>query len=174
MNDAHARGEIQQPIPTHNGEYPIIQYADDTIVVMPACPLQANRMKQMLFQYATSVGLKINFHKSTLVPINLDRVRAEELSHIFGCVVGQMPFTYLGLPMGTTRPSIVDLMPLVSSVQRRIPAMASPLDYGSKLTLVNSVVTSLAIYAMCSIKLHPRIIKHLDKLRRCCLWQKKI
>lgn len=142
-------------------------------MVMPACPRQAAQMKRILLDYATSVGLSINFHKSTLVPINIDQTTASSLPQIFGCVIGQMPFTYLGLPMGTTRPTIMDLMPMVASVQRRVPAAASLLDYGSKLTLVNSVVTSLAIYAMCSIKLNPKIVEHLDKLRRCCLWQKK-
>ena len=38
--------------------------------------------------------------------------------------------------------------------------------------MVNSVITSLVIYAMCSIKLPPKILEHLDKLRRYCLWAK--
>ena len=83
-----------------------------------------------------------------------------------------LPFTNLGLPMGTTRPTVTDLMPMVTAVQRKIPAAVSLLDYGSKLTLLNSVVTLLAIYAMCSVKLNPKIIEHLDKLRRYCLWRK--
>ena len=150
-----------------------LQYADDTILVFPACPNQARVLKKILLDYATFVGLKINFHKSTIVPINLESVATTELAEIFGCVVGQMPFTYLGLPMGTTRPTVTDLLPMVTAVQRKIPAVVSLLDYGSKLTLLNSVVTSLAIYAMCSIKLNPRIIEHLDKLRRSCLWLRK-
>ena len=83
-----------------------------------------------------------------------------------------MPFSYLGLPMGTARPTVADLMPLVSSVERKLSTAASLLDLGSKLTLVNSVVTSLAIYAMCSIRIPPKILEHLDKLRRYCLWAK--
>ena len=81
-----------------------------------------------------------------------------------------MPFTYLGMPMGTAKPTVSDLMPLVSSVERRLSTAAALLDLGSKLTLVNSVVTSLAIYAMCSIRLPPKSLEHLDKLRRYCLW----
>ena len=83
-----------------------------------------------------------------------------------------MPFTYLGMPMGTARPTVADLMPLVASIERRLSTVASLLYLGSKLTLVNSVITSLAIYAMCSIKLPPKILEHLDKLRHYCLWAK--
>lgn len=66
-----------------------------------------------------------------------------------------------------------DLMPLVASVERRISTATSLLDYGSKLTLVNSVISFLMIYAMCSIKIPPKILEHLDILRRICLWSKK-
>lgn len=98
---------------------------------------------------------------------------AQEFASLFGCVIGQMPFTYVGLPLGTTRPTVSDLMHLVTSVERKISVTASLLDYGSKLTFVNSVLVLLAIYAMCSIKIPPQIVKHLDKLRRHCFWNKK-
>lgn len=173
INDAFTRGLLQLPIPVPDNDYPVIQYADDTIVIMPAELDQAEHMKKILQDYALSVGLYINFHKSTLVPINTPSERATQLADLFGCEIGQMPFTYLGLSMGTTRPSVMDLMPLVASVERHLSTAASLLDYGSKLTLVNSVVTSLAIYAMCSIKIPPKILEHLDKLRRHCLWFKR-
>ena len=129
-------------------------------------------MKLILEDYAASVGLKINFHKSTLIPINIDHQLASKLAEVFGCSFGTLPFTYLGLPMGTTRPSVLDLMPLVQSVERKTSTALSLMSSGAKLTLVNSVVTSMLIYAMCTIKLHPKVVEHLDKLRRYCLWAK--
>ena len=92
---------------------------------------------------------------------------------MFGCVVGKMPFTYLGLPLGTTKPTIMDFMPLVTSVERRVSVAANLLDYGSKLTYVNSVVSSLMVYAMSSLRIPPKIVEHLDKIRRHCFWSRK-
>ena len=89
-----------------------------------------------------------------------------------GCSVGSMPFTYLGLPMGTTRPTLLELMPLVHGVERKMSTALSLMSSGAKLTLANSALTSMLIYAMCTIKLHPKVIEHLDKLRRYCLWVK--
>ncbi|XP_073355017.1 uncharacterized protein [Aegilops tauschii subsp. strangulata] len=173
VNDAYARGMPELLIPCNrDSDYPVVQYADDTILVMPACPDQVARMKTILEDYAASVGLKINFHKSTLIPINLDQQRALQLAQVLGCSVGSMPFTYLGLPMGTTRPTLLELMPLVHGVERKMSTALSLLSSGAKLTLVNSVVTSMLIYAMCTIKLHPKVIEHLDKLRKFCLWAK--
>ena len=173
INDAYTQGLLELPIPRENaGDFPVVQYADDTILVMQACPTQAARMKLILEDYAASVGLKINFHKSTLIPINADHQHASGLAGVFGCSVGTLPFTYLGLPMGTTRPSVLDLMPLVHSVERKTSTALSLMSSGAKLTLVNSVITSMLIYAMCTIKLHPKVVEHLDKLRRYCLWAK--
>jgi hypothetical protein len=41
---------------------------------------------------------------------------AEDLAAALGCQVGSMSFPYLGLPMGTTKPSIQDLLPIVEGV----------------------------------------------------------
>jgi hypothetical protein len=44
-----------------------------------------------------------------MYPINITQERLSHLAATFGCDVGSMPFTYLGLPMGTTKPHIEDL-----------------------------------------------------------------
>lgn len=121
INDAYRRGLIQLPFPcVGDMDYPVIQYADDTILLMPACAQQAATIKGILSDYAQSIGLKINFQKSTLIPINLDASLIDNIASIFGCSVGTMPFTYLGLPMGSACPLIQDFMPLVSSTERRL------------------------------------------------------
>ena len=59
INEACTVGQLLLPIPSHDDSYPVIQYADDTIVVFPACSSQAQVLKGILMDYATSVGLKI-------------------------------------------------------------------------------------------------------------------
>lgn len=48
INDAYRAGLIHLPIPVPDDEYPVIQYADDTILVMPADQTQAECIKQIL------------------------------------------------------------------------------------------------------------------------------
>ena len=152
INEAYRNGLIHLPFPDHGDmDYPIIQYANDTLLLMPACPIQAAVIKKILVDYADSIGLKINFHKSTLIPINVEEDLTDRLAAIFECSVGSLPFTYLGLPMGTSRPSIHELMPLVSSVERNMTSALSLMSYAGKLTLLNSTITSLLIYAMCTL-----------------------
>jgi hypothetical protein len=55
-----------------------------------------------------------------MVPINVPAGDIETLATQFGCQIGRMPFTYLGLPLGSTRPAISDLMPLVCRLRRKL------------------------------------------------------
>lgn len=64
INDAFRQGLIHLPsLRADQEDYPVIQYVDDTILIMPACPLQENTIKGILLDYVSSIGLKINFHK---------------------------------------------------------------------------------------------------------------
>jgi hypothetical protein len=45
----------------------VLQYADDTLVIMRADFQVAVRLKQLLDQFPEATGLAINFHKSTLL-----------------------------------------------------------------------------------------------------------
>ena len=104
--------------------------------------------------------------------INVNTERLQELAEVFGCVNGSMPFPYLGLPLGITRPTINDLSPMVDQIERRLKATARFLDYGGRLTLVNSVLSSLPTHYLGSLKIPKTIIKIFDRGRRHCLWDK--
>jgi hypothetical protein len=41
----------------------IIQYADDTLLIMEACPLQLIALKGILNSFAESTGLKVSYEK---------------------------------------------------------------------------------------------------------------
>jgi hypothetical protein len=47
------------------------------------------------------------------------------------------------------------------------------LDYGGRLQLVNSVLSTLPNHYLCSLKVHKSIIKIADRSRRHCLWAKE-
>ena len=150
----------------------MVQYADDTLVFLEADPDQLNTFKELLDLFASITGLKVNYHKSSMVPINISADYADSLAGILGCQIASMPFPYLGLPMGTTKPAMKDFAPLIDRVERRLSATASFLSYGDSLVLVNSVLSSLPTYYMCSLIIPKGVIEVIDKARRRCLWRK--
>jgi len=45
-------------------------------------------------------GLKVKFHKSMLVGVNISESWLNEAATVLSCKVGKLPFVYLGVPIG--------------------------------------------------------------------------
>ena len=110
VNLAFEEGRLKLPIPVE-GKFPVVQYADDTLVFLPAESDQLQIFKELLDLFASITGLKVNYHKSSLVPNNISSETAVSVAGILGCQIADMPFPYLGLPMGTTKPAVKDFAP---------------------------------------------------------------
>ena len=85
---------------------------------MQANESQLQSLKGILQTFCDSTGLKVNYGKSYLAPINIRSDRASHLAEVFGCLVGSFPFTYLGLPLGTTKLQVKDYAPLLCRIER--------------------------------------------------------
>jgi hypothetical protein len=173
VNVLFRAGILHAPLPIPETDFPIVQYADDTLLIMQACPQQLLALKQLLHDFSRATGLRVNYSKSSMMAINIDEQNLAHLANVFGCATGSLPFTYLGLPLGTTRPSVQDLSPIVDQVERRLNASARFLGYGGRLELINSVISSLPNHFISSLKVHKTIIKIFDRSRRHCLWAKR-
>ena len=72
-------------------------------------------------------------HKSCMNPINISEQRLHDMAQVFDCKMGTLPFTYLGLPVGTTRPKMTDFLPLVDCMEIRLTASSTFLTQGGRL-----------------------------------------
>jgi hypothetical protein len=147
INKSYNMNLLKHPLNKDYGQdYPILQYADDTMIILPTDACQLFALKGLMQSFSNSIGLKINFHKSFLVPINTDVEKALHLANTIGCRVGTMPFTYLGLPIGTTRPSLEDFLPLLNKIERRMMGLNQLLGYHGRMLLVKSVLSALPTF----------------------------
>lgn len=171
VNQASHRGILSCPLDSGLSlDFPIVQYADDTLLFLPAVASQLFCLKGLLRSFADSTSLRVNFSKSSIVPINVGADKMQHLANTFGCQVGGLPFTYLGLPLGVSKPKLVHYLPLIDKISRRLAGLSSFLSYGGRLVLVNSVFSSQAIYHMSSLKLSYKVLDQIDRLRRHALW----
>ena len=83
-----------------------------------------------------------------------------------------MPFTYLGLPLGTTKPSVQDFSPLLNRIERKMSGFSRLLSYDGRLILVNAILSALPTFYMCSLKIPPQVVRQIDLYRKHCLWSK--
>jgi len=77
-----------------------LQFADDTLLVGVKSWANVRALRAVLSLFAVMSGLKVNFHKSLLVGINITDSWLYEAASILNCKVGKVPFLYLGLSIG--------------------------------------------------------------------------
>jgi len=172
LNKVRQRGQLNLPIPLNNSlDFPVIQYADDTLIVLEGDTRQMFFLKSILHSFSVSTGLKVNYNKSMMVPINISPEKFNHLASTFGSSKGSLPFTYLGLPMGITKPRVDDFLPLVSKCERRLACTSTFLSQAGKLELTNAVLTALPTFHMCALSLPKGVIKQIDIFRKHCLWR---
>ena len=71
-----------------------LQYTDDTLLFLDADPEVAFNMKWILTCFEQVSGMRINYHKSELVPINLEPEECEKYVQILQCVLGGFPIKF--------------------------------------------------------------------------------
>lgn len=146
VNKAKDQGFLHLSINLNcSSDFPIIKYADDTLMIMEASSQQLYFLKAILNTFAESTGLKVNYSKSIMVPINVTEEKMKLLARTFGCAIGPLPFTYLGL-LGRTKQTLEECMLIVHRIQRRLFSCSDFLTQGGKLQLVNSVLSSLPTF----------------------------
>jgi mannosylglycoprotein endo-beta-mannosidase len=174
LNKAMSQGIIKAPL---NGmacpDFPVIQYANDTLVVLKANARELICLKALLQTFTASTGLKVNYSKSCMMPINMDSTRLQHFANSINCKPGTLPFAYLVLPLGISKPSLEHFLPTVQRVERRLCGIADFLDYGGKLLMVKSVLSSLPISFMACLEVPVTIKDQIEKYMRYCLWRKK-
>lgn len=172
INDAKNNNLLSLPISmSYSQDFPILQYADDMLIIMEGCSSQLTHLKALLHTYVESTGLRVNYSKSMMVPINMDENSCAILAQTLGCSVGSLPFTYLGLPLGLTKPKVEDFLPLVNRCERRLMSTSTFLSQAGRLQMTNAVFTSLPMFYLCTFLMHKTVIKQIDKYRKHCLWR---
>jgi len=66
---------------------------------------------------------------------------------------------------------VEDYMPLMDRTERRLTATSAFLTQAGRLQLVNSVLSSLPTYTMCSLKIPIAVLDFIDRARKHCLWR---
>jgi len=150
----------------------ILQYADDTILFMENDLEEAKNLKLLLCAFEQLSGLKINFHKSELFYFGAAKGVQQDYMNIFGCNVGEAPFTYLEIPLHYKRISNKDWKVIEDRFERKLSTWKSKLlSYGDRLTLINSVLSNLSVYMLSFFEIPKEVLKKLNHFRSRFFWQ---
>jgi hypothetical protein len=123
--------------------------------------VRALRVVLVLFELLSS--LKVNFHKSMLVGVNISHSWLHEAASVLRCKVGNVPFLYLGLPVGGDPRRLSFWEPVSTRIRNILSGWKSRfMSFGGHLVLIKSVLTSLPICALSFFKAPAGTISSID------------
>jgi hypothetical protein len=150
----------------------ILQYAYDTILFMDHDIEQSKNLKLLLCVFEQLSGLKISFHKSESFCYGEAKESSEQYAELFGCGMGKYPFKYLGIPMHHKKLNNADWKVIEEKIEKRLSCWkANMLSYGGRLILINSVLSSLALFMLSFYEVPKGILYKLDFYRSKFFWQ---
>ena len=121
LSAAASAGDIEGLVPhLVEGGLTHLQYADDMIIFLKNSDQNIANLKIILLCYEMMSGLKINYNKSEVFVMGVEEEEKERIATCFLCKVGQLPITYLGMPVSDCKLSKAQLSYLSDKVGQRL------------------------------------------------------
>jgi hypothetical protein len=116
-------------------------------------------------------GLKVNFFKSKLFGVNVEDDFMVSAASFLNCVVGRLPFIYLGLPVGANPRRLSTWNPVLEVIQNRLASWKNKyVSLGGRVVLLNSVLAAIPIFYLSLFKIPVGVWKKIVRLQRRFLW----
>lgn len=148
-----------------------LQYVDDTILFFDANVQHLRNLKCSLIWFENLSGMRINYHKSEFIPVNLYEEEVHTISHIFNCPIGSFPIKYIGIPLHHDKLRREYVQPLVDKITRKIASWKGKLlSYAVRIVLIKTCLSSIPTYLLSFIKFPKWAIKALNTHLANFLW----
>jgi hypothetical protein len=126
-----------------------LQFANDTLIVGEKSWANIRVLKANLMLFELISGLKVNFHKSMLVGVNIAQAWLRDATSVLNCKLGCIPFVYLGLLIGGNVKRISFWSALVDKICGKLSLWKSRhLSMGGRLVLLKSILSSILVYIL--------------------------
>ncbi|GJR63360.1 retrovirus-related pol polyprotein from transposon TNT 1-94 [Tanacetum coccineum] len=123
-----------------------LQFADDALILGKWSLENARTLCHILRCFKLASGLKVNFSKSKLFGVGVNATEIQSFANILDCQASTFPCSYLGLPIGANMSKACNWKPIIVKFHKRLASWkARNLSYGSRLTLLESVLGALGL-----------------------------
>ncbi|GKV41862.1 hypothetical protein SLEP1_g49342 [Rubroshorea leprosula] len=148
-----------------------LQFADDTIFFGEASDENIKVVKGIMRTFELASGLKINFAKSQLIGMGVEENWTARMAYRLCCSQGEFPLKYLGIPIGGNHRKTEMWYPMIQSFKKKLASWKGRhLSLGGRITLINSVLSSLPVFLMSVFLIPKGILLSIDKIRKSFLW----
>jgi hypothetical protein len=150
----------------------ILQYADDTILLLEDSLENTRNMKFILCLFEQVSGLKINFHNSEFFCLGDARERSQQYSEIFTRPIAKLPMKFIGMPIDERKLAVSKWDPIAEKMGKKLSGWkGNMLSAGDILTLVNACLSGITLYMLAFLEAPKRFLKKADIIRKRMIWQ---
>nr|GEX73654.1 RNA-directed DNA polymerase, eukaryota, reverse transcriptase zinc-binding domain protein [Tanacetum cinerariifolium] len=141
-------------------------FADDVIITTGWNARDLENIIRVIHVFYLASRLKINIHISNIYGIGVNEEEVYNMASSAGCIAGNIPFNYLGLPIGSNMKSTASWNFLVDRFCSRLSTWkANLLSIGGRLNLIKSVLGSLGIYYLLIFRAPELVLNVLERIR---------
>ena len=113
----------------------------------------------------------MNYSKSGLIVFGKDDHWANGVASQLECKLVQLPFTYLGVPLGANMRKMTSWQSVIDRVQSRLNTWKGTcISRARRVALIKAVLNSLPIYYLSLFKLPTKVAQEINKIQRRFLW----
>ncbi|WVZ88443.1 hypothetical protein U9M48_034964 [Paspalum notatum var. saurae] len=160
------------PVGHRSARLRVSLYADDAAIFINPIEEEVTAVQRILAAFSEASGLSTNLNKCAVYPICCESLDVVDIMQSFPCQVKDFPCKYLGLPLSCGALRRVDFQPVLDKLAAKLSAWKGKLvDKARRLTLVNSVLSSIPVHFLTIFPLKKWVIKKIDKIRRSFLWR---
>ncbi|XP_024636247.1 uncharacterized protein [Medicago truncatula] len=146
-------------------------YADDIMVYCKGKHSCLIALKELFQRYALASGQMISASKSIIFSGSIPHARLSQIANFIGFKIGQLPFTYLGVPIFKGKPKVVYFQPVADKVRLKLAAWkASLLSIAGRVQLVKSVVQGMLIHSITVYSWPTSLLRDLEKYIKNFIW----
>lgn len=148
------------------GRITYLQYADDIVIFISFDAKQVIVTKILLYCFEEMAGMKINYHKSEVFIVGLERLEIEEVAKMLNYPIGEFSMKYLGLPIGPNKILNQEFDFLPQKMEKR-PSLwiGGNLTYAGRAIHINACLSSIPSYAVGFYQLPEGIHHKFDSIR---------
>ena len=147
------------------------QYADDTILPGESSIEEAIAVKNIIDDYMSASGQKVNNTKSEILFMNTDEKLEFQICSIMGYKKGEFPCKYLGIELGKEGRSCKNWNKVIDKLDSKMSDWKGKwLTKAGKRIKISSVLTAIPTYPLSCLPL-PKLLQHkIEAKLRNFLW----
>ncbi|XP_061993341.1 uncharacterized protein LOC133711201 [Rosa rugosa] len=149
-----------------------VLFADDIMVFLQGKPSHLRNLMSFMDEYAVNSGQVVNKAKSNLLLGRYALPRQNRTCGLLGIRPGQLPFTYLGVPIFIGHPKSVHLVPIADKVRCKLSSWkGKQLSQAGRLQLISSVIESILIYSFHIYEWPKSLLNKVQSWMRNFFWR---